>query len=424
MTLAAPPAQASHGSRATTHGAHGKPAAGDSAAPGGAFSALMSALGEDDACVSPAGTATDASTADPLASLATRPVADAGTAVTADTAGMASLLAQSGLAGSAIAQHAPAPDSPAAGDARAALQAGIPLQAPGIAAPAHPGKPGTLPDGNSLVADASAAQPPLDEVRPAVLKLAEQAQGQTASGSTPAAHGSHGTAVQDLQAQAQRAQATQQEARLLQPLVVAQAQASPQADLQSLRELLAGSAPVGPARSERRSNERGNAGAEGLVSGQPQGQSLPTYSVTPSAPLPEGQQFSEQVRYWIANDVQNAQMQLDGLGDKPVEVNISLHGNQAHVAFRSDELQARSALESAGSQLKDMLQREGLVLAGVSVGSSQSGASGQAGQGAADSGARRPRTGLRPAQGVAAVAVPVQAPRSAGTAGRSVDLFV
>lgn len=80
--------------------------------------------------------------------------------------------------------------------------------------------------------------------------------------------------------------------------------------------------------------------------------------------------IAEQVSYWISNDVQKAEMKLDGLGDKPVEVSISMNGNQAHVAFRSDEVQARDALENASLQLKEMLQRDGVVLSGMSVGTS------------------------------------------------------
>ena len=87
---------------------------------------------------------------------------------------------------------------------------------------------------------------------------------------------------------------------------------------------------------------------------------------------------AEQVAYWVSNDVQNAEMKLQGFGDSPVEVRISMVGNEAHVAFRTDEAQARDALENASAHLKDMLQRDGVVLSGVSVGTSDSGgASGQ-----------------------------------------------
>ena len=111
---------------------------------------------------------------------------------------------------------------------------------------------------------------------------------------------------------------------------------------------------------------------------------------TPGAvepPAPADLYVAEKVAYWISNDVQNAEMKLDGIGTEPVEVSIRMQGNEAHIAFRTDEILARSALESASVHLKDLLQREGLVLSGVSVGTSGSG----------DSGAqeRRSRQGLR-----------------------------
>ena len=128
-------------------------------------------------------------------------------------------------------------------------------------------------------------------------------------------------------------------------------------------------------------------------------------------------QAAEQVKYWISQDVQNAELQLDGLGDSPVEVSISMHGNEAHVVFRTDELQTHSLLEGAGAQLKEMLLREGVVLAGVSVGTS--------GTNDGKGGDRRARPGIRIAQVTAAQAAPTEAPRKmAGSAGRSVDLFV
>jgi flagellar hook-length control protein FliK len=75
-----------------------------------------------------------------------------------------------------------------------------------------------------------------------------------------------------------------------------------------------------------------------------------------------------------------------------------MHGNEAHVAFRTDELQTHSLLEGAGAQLKDMLLREGVVLAGVSVGTS--------GTNDGKGGDRRARPGIRVAQVTAAQAAP------------------
>ena len=79
---------------------------------------------------------------------------------------------------------------------------------------------------------------------------------------------------------------------------------------------------------------------------------------------------AQQVSYWIGRDVQSAELKLDGLGSSPVEVSISLHGREAHVEFRAEQLQTRRIIEEAMPQLKALLQSEGLELAGVSIGSS------------------------------------------------------
>lgn len=140
-------------------------------------------------------------------------------------------------------------------------------------------------------------------------------------------------------------------------------------------------------------------------------------SNAPDAQMPVDLYVAEKVAYWVSNDVHNAEMKLDGIGADPVEVSIRMQGNEAHIAFRTDELQARAALENAGVHLKDLLQREGLVLSGVSVGTSDTGGSGEQ--------ERRSRQGGR--QSVVATVQPVQADRSTASsriAGGSLDLFV
>lgn len=138
-------------------------------------------------------------------------------------------------------------------------------------------------------------------------------------------------------------------------------------------------------------------------------------------PLQVAEQVAEQVSYWVSQNVQNAELSLDGLGLLPVEVSISMQGKEAHISFRTDEAATRDVLQSAGAQLKDLLQGEGLVLAGVSVGTS--------GSGQTDGGERRGRPALRqtaiaPLQGAGAERAPRPRSASLGGAGRSVDLFV
>jgi len=126
---------------------------------------------------------------------------------------------------------------------------------------------------------------------------------------------------------------------------------------------------------------------------------------------------AQEVSYWISQDIQNAELKLDGLGLEAVEVRISMHGNEAHVAFRTDELQARSMLEGAAAHLKEALRGEGLVLSGVSVGTSGGGDGGD--------NERRQRQGARQTASVPVSIERLEAgrPRS-GTAGRTLDLFV
>jgi flagellar hook-length control protein FliK len=128
-------------------------------------------------------------------------------------------------------------------------------------------------------------------------------------------------------------------------------------------------------------------------------------------------QVAEQVTYWISQDVQNAALTLEGLGKDPVEVSIRMSGNEAQVSFRTDELQTRDLLESAASHLKELLQSEGLVLTGVSVGTSGSGNTGP-GQQRAFHGSRQTMTMVAEHT----PAAPMRAP--SGGQGRSLDLFV
>lgn len=160
--------------------------------------------------------------------------------------------------------------------------------------------------------------------------------------------------------------------------------------------------------------------ADGTYS-QPQAASAPmgmdgVVAAQSAAPLEA--YIAEQVTYWISQDVQSAELTLDGMGASPVEVSISMQGNEAQVAFRTDEVHARAAIENASEQLKDSLQRQGVLLTGMSVGTSHGGdASGDQG--------RRPRQEGRRAVVTAPAPAPVDsAVRQSAGQGRAVDLFV
>lgn len=131
------------------------------------------------------------------------------------------------------------------------------------------------------------------------------------------------------------------------------------------------------------------------------------------------EQLADRVAYWINQKTQNAELTLDRDG-QPVEVSVSLSGNEAHVAFRSDQAQTRELLDQSMAQLRDLLRSEGLVLSGMSVGTSSGNGSGG---GAADP--QRDRQGARHVQ--VATSVPANAAgalRGGITSDRAVDVFV
>ena len=120
----------------------------------------------------------------------------------------------------------------------------------------------------------------------------------------------------------------------------------------------------------------GGPGVEGIWGqGNPSvGNGAMTYAASAETATVTAEAVAEQVTYWVNQEVQNAELTLDGVGQEPIEVSISLQGNEANVAFRSDQAATREILEGAVSHLKDMLAHHGLALSGVSVGSSGPGA--------------------------------------------------
>lgn len=144
---------------------------------------------------------------------------------------------------------------------------------------------------------------------------------------------------------------------------------------------------------------------------------LPDAAGTPAAGLAPSAEdaVAEQVTYWLNDNLKNAELTLDHAG-QPVDVRVSIVGNEAHVAFRSDQAQTRELLAARMDQLRDLLNAEGLVLTGSSV---DAGASGQNGaRGGREAPAGAPTTQVRAAGEVAA-----PAPRRSLGSG-AVDLYV
>ena len=143
----------------------------------------------------------------------------------------------------------------------------------------------------------------------------------------------------------------------------------------------------------------------------------PTYEVAAASAVVAEGQVAETVSYWASQGIQSAELTLDGLGDEPVEVRISVEGDQAQIDFRSNQPEVRQALEAASAQLKALLSGEGLQLSGMSVGTSSRGASqGEGGQ---------PKPSARQAKLVSLESVRASSARAANPAvGQALDLYV
>jgi flagellar hook-length control protein FliK len=144
----------------------------------------------------------------------------------------------------------------------------------------------------------------------------------------------------------------------------------------------------------------------------------PSSSLTFSATAPAQTQVADKVSYWVTQGIQNAELKLEGFGDEPVEVSIILKGGEARVDFRSDQPEVRQMLEGALGQLKDSLHREGVLLSGVTVGGSGSGADGERQQD------HRKNPGANQKRDEVRSITEARVQRSSTSVGRSLDIFV
>ena len=133
------------------------------------------------------------------------------------------------------------------------------------------------------------------------------------------------------------------------------------------------------------------------------------------APVAATKSLAEQVSFHVFQGAHRAEITLQGVGASAVELRIELRGNLTSVEFRTDNPEARALLENTAQDLKDMLQRQGLVLSGVSVGNSGEGAHGTG----------QPRDFQRPAAPMEPVTGPVSALSAlAQRVNGLVDLYV
>lgn len=184
----------------------------------------------------------------------------------------------------------------------------------------------------------------------------------------------------------------------------------------------AASAGVQPKATERAESAKSAAQAtEWLSAGQGSGTRLTDSAVQEAQAAQDAvldtltEAPEEDMRFWLQGKQQRAEVVLEKDG-QPVRVQVAVRGNEAHVTFRADQAQTRELLDASLAQLREMLEQQGVQLAGVSV---QADAQGQA---SSDQGSRSP-WGAMPAQH-ATVAVPTaDAPAVRTPRAQGVDLY-
>ncbi|MBU7572930.1 MAG: flagellar hook-length control protein FliK [Hydrogenophaga sp.] len=127
------------------------------------------------------------------------------------------------------------------------------------------------------------------------------------------------------------------------------------------------------------------------------------------------------VSHWGTQHMRHASLRVGGEGADAIDIQLAVKGQEVQVAFQTDNAEARATLrESAGESLADLLQRSGIQLGGVSVGSQ--------GQAQGDGSSYQPRpAGLstealgRASQAAEPAARPAMAPRTDGS--RPLDVF-
>jgi flagellar hook-length control protein FliK len=156
------------------------------------------------------------------------------------------------------------------------------------------------------------------------------------------------------------------------------------------------------------------------VYGQPTATTNPAdgaFQIAPTSATVASTEVAETVSYWASQGVHSASLQLEGFGDEPVEVRISVNGEMAQVDFRTNQPEVRQAIEGAASQLKDLLTGQGMQLAGFSIGTS----------GRGNSQDKDPKQAPETRKVTLLKSEVVETPRLRGanpSVGRSLDLFV
>ncbi len=116
----------------------------------------------------------------------------------------------------------------------------------------------------------------------------------------------------------------------------------------------------------------GHAGATGEGMGGSSGDGLPGDQ---AGSAPDGTPMNREtegptVSHWGTQHLRHASLRVGESGADAIDIQLSMKGQEVQVAFQSDNAEARASLrEGASEALSDLLQRSGIQLGHVSVGS-------------------------------------------------------
>jgi flagellar hook-length control protein FliK len=138
----------------------------------------------------------------------------------------------------------------------------------------------------------------------------------------------------------------------------------------------AGNLPASLEQAAKLESKSGSSEPSWMMAGRAQLDSTQTVqgaSASDSGMMSEGEQHvAEDLKFWASRNIQNAEFKLEGWEDASVQVRVSLQGTSANVEFLTDHADSRALLANSQDELKQLLEQQGLMLSGVSVGGSMS----------------------------------------------------
>ena len=138
----------------------------------------------------------------------------------------------------------------------------------------------------------------------------------------------------------------------------------------------AGNLPASLEQAAKLESKTGSGEPSWMMAGRAQLDSTQTVqgaSASDSGMMSEGEQHvAEDLKFWASRNIQNAEFKLEGWEDASVQVRVSLQGSSANVEFLTDHADSRALLANSQDELKQLLEQQGLLLSGVSVGGSMS----------------------------------------------------